>query len=73
MWKVDGKDVNLPVSSVKKNAIDFEIQMNQQIILNKNEIGEEIVNDLIKAEINGSHKLMIKEEKLCTCDICHFK
>ena len=36
MWKVDGKDVNLPVSSVKKNAIDFEKQMNQKIILNKN-------------------------------------
>ena len=57
MWKVDGKDVNLPVSSVKKNAIDFEIQMNQQIILNKNEIGKEIVNDLIKAALNFPHKL----------------
>ena len=29
MWKVDGQDVNLPISSVKKDAIDFEIQMNQ--------------------------------------------
>ena len=65
MWKVDGKDVNLPVSSVKKNAIDFEIQMNQQIILNKNEIGKEIVNDLIKAAINVSHKMK--------CEYCNSK
>ena len=65
MWKVDGKDLNIPVSSVKKNAIDFERQMNQQIILNKNEIGKEIVNDLIKAAINFSHKLK--------CETCNSK
>ena len=57
MWKVDGIDLNIPVRSVKENAIDFERQMNQQIILNKNEIEKEIVNDLIKAAINFSHKL----------------
>ena len=65
MWKVDGKDLNIPVSSVKKNAIDFEIEVNQQIILNKNEIGKEIVNDLIKAAINVSHKMK--------CEYCYSK
>ena len=35
MWKIDGKEVNLPVSSVKKGDVDFELKINQQIILNK--------------------------------------
>ena len=65
MWKIDGKDVNLPVSSVKKDVINFETQMNQQIIFNKNEIGKEIVNDLIKAAINVSHKMK--------CEYCYSK
>ena len=39
--------------------------MNQQIILNKNEIGKEIVNDLIKAAINVSHKMK--------CEYCNSK
>ena len=48
MWKCDGKEVNLPVTSVKKGDVDLELKINQQIILNKNDIVKEIVSDIIK-------------------------
>ena len=65
MWKFDGKEVNLPVTSVKKGDVDLELKINQQIILNKNDIVKEIVSDIIKAVMNVADKIK--------CESCNAK
>ena len=65
MWKFDGKEVNLPVTSVKKGDVDLELKINQQIILNKNDIVKEIVSDIIKSVMNVADKIK--------CESCNAK
>ena len=57
MWKIDGKEVNVPVSSDKKKVIDFECEIKQQTILNKINIVEAMISDLINDVINVSQKI----------------
>ena len=54
MWKIDGKEVNVPISSEKKNVIDFECKIKQQTVLNKNNIVKAMISDLINDVINAS-------------------
>ena len=63
MWKIDGKEVNVPVSSDKKKVIDFECEIKQQTILNKINIVEAMISDLINDVINVSQKIK--------CESCH--
>ena len=57
MWKIDGKEVNVPVSSDKKKVIDFECEIKQQTILNKINIVEAMISDLINDVIKAGYNL----------------
>ena len=65
MWKIDGKEVNVPISSEKKNVIDFECKIKQQNVLNKNNIVKAMINDIINDVTNVSQKTK------CDCESCH--
>ena len=58
-------EVNLPVSSVKKDIIDFELKIEQPTILNKNLIVNAIINDLINTVINIA--------QIINCESCNAK
>ena len=46
MWRIDGKEVDLPVSFAKRGHADTELKINQQFQI-KNDIAKEIPSNII--------------------------